>query len=148
MSEEQEMPKVLQNKVNNRLLTIKSLESIVNMVNDPEVTVINSDSKIEVILMTAAGQIEGEIYQVDENVSEIYDFANEFPKYIELSRKNFLNTMEAEQGEIELTGKSSSYVYLKNAVLRPWSNLSSTINYASLFVFTDDIISFSITTAK
>ena len=141
---EEKSSKLIRDRVDLKALTIKSLQFTFEAINKEKIEGIAASDKLEIVYLTNFGFVTGEYVHIKD--------ALEFPEDGQYNKYLFANTLknrnlllaeyEKKNDNLRLTS-DSSLIYLRNAIVRPFTNLNSSVRFGDLFLFTDQIIGIS-----
>ncbi|MCY9513271.1 hypothetical protein [Paenibacillus apiarius] len=147
MSEKIELreSKLVHGRVDLKAATIDTLQTTFNILNKGTIEGIKSSDTLELVFLTNFGYVTGEIIDIAE-ASDESKAKDDFKKYLFAStikhRNSAIAGFEEENENLRLTS-DSSLVYLKNAIVKPFSNPESSFKFGDLMLFTDQIVGIS-----
>jgi len=143
-----EIPKIVENRVSLKSMTLSALNSCISVLND-----LAEQNNLRVVLLTPSGIIKGKIVPVVEIVE-----GNEFLKQISPENSSFeadisfvyalrqktLIEWEKENPNLQVVD-NGAFINLKDVELTSPSTPGIKNNFSQLIVFVDQIVGFSLT---
>lgn len=127
-----------------KALTIHSLNSAFNVLNENSIEGIEITDKTELVLLTNFGYVTGEVVDI-EKASDSSTATNDFKKFMFAStvvNRNLAIADFEEKGVSNLIS-DSSLVYLRNAKVTPFADPTNSFTFGDLLLFTDQVVGIS-----
>lgn len=143
---EQNKSKLVNDRIDLKALTVGSFATVIDFVNSGKIQSIQASDTIEIVILTNFGLVTGDcVFDLKESYDDdtmLKDFNKFMFSSMVKHRNELVSKFESEEGVQRLTN-DTGFVYLKNAVIRPFTDYNNALKFGDLCLFSDQITGFS-----